>query len=611
MRIVTPFRVVLAAKATPPNRYCLLVLIVASLYLAAWTDSASGQPGQVSGPGDAIAIVNVNVIPMDTERVSTGQTVLVRGDRISAIGAAGEVAVPAGATVIDGGGRYLVPGLTDAHVHLEGDGTGLGTSRPDFGDGPLYLAYGVTTVFNLRGTPVQLDWRRRVEQGDLVGPTIYTSGEFINEPRVITEADVEREIAAQAREGYDLIKFHEIVDPAQGFTTTGLALPPYLKMIEAARAADIPLVGHAPVNLGLEVLLQARQPLAHVGTLSNIYFLPITAIRNWLFLTAAALITLIAVVSWSGVAAWLRRRREVPPLPSARLSRLRVLAGIVVAAWAPAVVSAMLFLPGGPLFESLALRVAFTVAILVAAAATAGLVIATIGIWRDASIPFASRVQAAVVSFASLAAVWAGLVVWVPVAWRSSDLGIERLANRLYEAGIPVMTTLVNYDAIGGPGRQRLVEDPVMRYLQPDVRARWLRGPQEGPPGYRYTAFMKKVAGALHRIGVPLVAGTDAMGFPRIAPGASLHHELRLLIESGLSPYEALRAATVVPATFLSRGDEFGNIAVGRRADFLLIGENPLDGIGRLAQPDGVMARGRWLPREELQSMLDALASDD
>ncbi len=570
----------------------------------------SAQTGPLDVPSDATAIVNVNVLPMDNERVLAGRTVLVGGDRIVAIGAADELAVPPGATAIDGAGRYLVPGLTDAHVHLEGDGTGFGTARPNFGDGPLYLAYGVTTVFNLRGTPVQLDWRRRVEKGELTGPTIYTAGEFVNEPRVHTAEDVEREITAQARAGYDLIKFHEIMDPAQGFTTTGLSLPAYWKMIEAADAARIPLVGHAPVNLGLEVLLQAGQPLAHVGTLSNIHFLPLNANRGWLFLTAAALITLIAVVIAGAVVAFLRRRRSPPPRPSARLSRLRVLAGIVLATWVPAVVGAALFLPGGPLFDSFALRVAFTALILVAAAATVWLVVVTVQIWRDPGTSSASRARAAVASVASLAVVWAGLVFWVPVAWRSSDGGVERLASRVREAGIPVMTTLVNYDAIGGPGRARLVRDPVMRYLQPDVRARWLRGPQAGPPGYRYTDFTKKVAGALHRAGVPLLAGTDAMGFPRIAPGASLHRELRLLIESGLSPYEAMRAATVAPAMFLAQDEEFGTIAAGKRADLLLVEGNPLQDIGHLARPVGVMARGRWFPRERLRRMLVTLASE-
>jgi imidazolonepropionase-like amidohydrolase len=121
---------------------------------------------------------------------------------------------------------------------------------------------------------------------------------------------------------------------------------------------------------------------------------------------------------------------------------------------------------------------------------------------------------------------------------------------------------------------------------------------------------MKNVAGALHRAGVPLMAGTDAMGGPRIAPGASLQHELQLLIESGLTPYEAMRAATVVPATFLKRRDEFGTIATGKRADLLLLDGNPLQDVGYLAQPAGVMAGGRWFTREQLQQMLATLTSD-
>ena len=74
-----------------------------------------------------------------------------------------------------------------------------------------------------------------------------------------------------------------------------------------------------------------------------------------------------------------------------------------------------------------------------------------------------------------------------------------------------------------------------------------------GIPGYGYDQFMKKVTRALHRAGVPLIAGTDAMGLPLVAPGISLHRELELLVESGLTPYEAIRAATVAPAVFLPR----------------------------------------------------------
>ena len=115
---------------------------------------------------------------MADERVESDRTVVVRGDRIVSIGAGDRIAVPPGATVIDGTGRFLMPGLTDAHVHLEA-WQGV---RPDFGDAPLYLAHGVTTIVNLRGTPEFLDWRRRVNSGELLGPTIYTAGEFIIGP---------------------------------------------------------------------------------------------------------------------------------------------------------------------------------------------------------------------------------------------------------------------------------------------------------------------------------------------------------------------------------------------------------------------------------------------
>jgi len=236
--------------------------------------------------------------------------------------------------------------------------------------------------------------------------------------------------------------------------------------------------------------------------------------------------------------------------------------GLQLLASVLSVASAASFFPGGPLFESLALRLTFSSLILLMAAATVALVVSTAALWRDAGSSRVTRLHAALGSSASLAFVCAGVVFWVPVAWRSSDAGIERLARRIHDAGISVQTTFVNYDAIGGPGRLRLINDPAIGYLRADTRTIWRRGAQmPGPPGYRYTDFLKKVAGALIRAGVPLMAGTDAMGAPLVAPGSALHRELELLTESGLTPYEAMRAATVAPATFLGKEKEFGTIA--------------------------------------------------
>jgi imidazolonepropionase-like amidohydrolase len=98
---------------------------------------------------------------------------------------------------------------------------------------------------------------------------------------------------------------------------------------------------------------------------------------------------------------------------------------------------------------------------------------------------------------------------------------------------------------------------------------------------------------------------------PLIAPGASLLRELELLNESGLTPYEALRAATVVPAAFLNQTSEFGRIAVGHRADVILAERNPVEDVRHVRAPVGVMVRGEWFPRARLDQLLASLAAKD
>ena len=424
------------------------------------------------------------------------------------------LAVPRSATVIDGAGRYLVPGFDRRacssggrrHWIRYGADRTSGTVRCTWRTASRPSSTSAEPPYSSNGD----DGSRTVE---LVGPTIYTAGEFINEPRVNTAQDVEREITAQARAGYDLIKFHEIMDPAQGFTTTGVTLPAYLEMIEAAQANGIPLVGHAPVNLGLEVALRARQPLAHLGTLSNIYFLPLNAMRGWLFLTAAALITLIAVLTAGGVAAFLRRWQSARPRPSARLSRIRVLAGIVRGPPGCRRLSARPCSCGRSAVRQLRATSCVHGSDPGGRRCDSGARGRDRRIWRDASMSSAFGFER--LSCRSQASRRCGLASssGCPLRGEAGDRGIEQLASRVHEAGIPVMTTLVNYDAIGGPGRPRLVQDPVMRYLQPGRPC--AVAPRAAGRAARLSVhgLHEEVAGALHRAGVPLMAGTDAMGF--------------------------------------------------------------------------------------------------
>jgi tetratricopeptide (TPR) repeat protein len=115
--------------------------------------------------------------------------------------------------------------------------------------------------------------------------------------------------------------------------------------------------------------------------------------------------------------------------------------------------------------------------------------------------------------------------------------------------------------------------------------------------------LQKKLVKALHQAGVRVLVGTDAMNMG-VVPGFSVHEELRNLVGLGLTPFEAIRAGTRHPADFL-RGNEFGTVSVGKRADLILVEGNPLQDVSAVSRPLGVMARGRWLSDTRLRQMLD------
>jgi len=119
---------------------------------------------------DVTAFVGVNVVPMDSERVIRGQTVIVRDSRIVEIGDVGSVVIPLEAEVIYGRGRWLLPGLVDMHVHILAE------------DLERYLENGITTVRDLAGIDSVLEIAREVREGARTGPRIITSTRLLNGP---------------------------------------------------------------------------------------------------------------------------------------------------------------------------------------------------------------------------------------------------------------------------------------------------------------------------------------------------------------------------------------------------------------------------------------------
>ena len=167
---------------------------------------ASAQPGAAM----TTAFVGVTVVPMDSERTLDDQTVVVEGTRITAMGAAGEVTVPAGAQVIDGPGRYLIPGLAEMHGHLPNPNTSADVTENVLF---LYVANGVTTVRGMQGHPAQLALRERVRDGELVGPQLVLGSPAMGGNNVATVEDAERLVREYAAAGFGCLRHSLLIRP--------------------------------------------------------------------------------------------------------------------------------------------------------------------------------------------------------------------------------------------------------------------------------------------------------------------------------------------------------------------------------------------------------------
>jgi len=202
---------------------------------------------------------------------------------------------------------------------------------------------------------------------------------------------------------------------------------------------------------------------------------------------------------------------------------------------------------------------------------------------------------------------------------------LSEVVSKLKFARIPVCSTLsvsnVIVQKLFKP--EAFLERPASRYLPLKYKEAFLQGKEKHQlqfKGNKDAALFKydlekKLLAELHRAGILIVLGTDAgtaaMG---IVPGFSIHDELRILTENGFSPYEAIATGTAnasrVVAAMTGHND-FGTIETGKRADFILVNQNPLDDLTHVMDYRGVMANGKWYPQADLEKMIDpSLLSD-
>lgn len=191
------------------------------------------------------AFVNVNVVAMDKPQVDVGQTVIVQNGRITAVGPAAQVAVPAGSMKIEGAGQFLIPGLAEMHGHNPPPGSSEdAVARTYF----LYVANGVTVVRSMLGWDGQLELREKVRSGALLGPTLYLAGPSFNGQTVTSPAQAIQRVRDQKKQGWDLLKVHP-----------GVPRDAYDAMAQTAAEVDIDFAGHVPADVGLIHALTKRQ----------------------------------------------------------------------------------------------------------------------------------------------------------------------------------------------------------------------------------------------------------------------------------------------------------------------------------------------------------------
>ena len=244
--------------------------LASSLFFVITASCAFEAPPPDPGGDTAtvFAFVDVNVIPMDTDRVIEGQTVVVVGGRIKSIDDAAVSEIPAGATRIEASGRYLIPALSDMHVHLEGDAWNSmfppeGQFPPEALDfGKLlfpYVANGVATVQVMSALPEHIELRQRIDRGELLGPRLVLARMVDGPDRAwpppistwVSTPDEARQAVLDAdRVGYDRIKVYSFLDRES-----------YGAIMTTAGEVGMGVGGHIPYELSLEEVLEAGQDL--------------------------------------------------------------------------------------------------------------------------------------------------------------------------------------------------------------------------------------------------------------------------------------------------------------------------------------------------------------
>ena len=409
-------------------------------------------------------------------------TVTVHGGRIAAISeSSGKL--PKETLVVDGHGKFLIPGLWDMHVH-----TNFGDWLPGGKELilPLFVANGVTGVRDMGGDLQLLkEWRTQIDVGTIVGPRMVISGPMIDGAPPHFPASVPVTTASEGRKAVDDLKLG-----GADFIKVQSYIPrdAYFAVADESKKQGMTFVGHIPDAIRASEASNAGQK---------------------------------SIEHYTGI------------FEGCSTIEDELLKG-----------------PKGPR------RVVETYSAPKCAALIA--LLAKNGTWQVPTI------------------------YWERGQWLIDDLDLSQSAGAKYAAASLRNTTYKKFTA------------SILKEMDTD------------PVAYRrrFVAMELEMTLAMHRAGVPLMAGTDTAAGVYVIPGFSLHQELELFVKAGLTPMEALQTATLNPAKFLGRTRDLGTVEEGKLADLVLLDANPLDDIRNTQKISGVFLGGRYFSRADLDGIL-------
>lgn len=199
---------------------------------------------------------------------------------------------------------------------------------------------------------------------------------------------------------------------------------------------------------------------------------------------------------------------------------------------------------------------------------------------------------------------------------RMDPARIPALAQATKQAGISNSATMALFEIVASEGAvPELRTNRELRYVPSAAVDSWskelLTGPLSTGPvtgKHRFLELRRLVLQGLNAAGAPLLVGSDS---PQLfmVPGFATHDEMEAMAAAGLPPLTVLQAATRNAAAYFGESEQWGSVAPGQRADLLLLNSNPLHDVSLTRTFAGVMVRGRWLPRSELDTLLEQVAA--